>query len=46
MNYFPKTEYCRPLVTNDEGVEKKTNPYFKNTCTLSIAENEAELFWF
>ena len=42
MKYFPKTEYCGPLVTNYESVEKTTNPYFKNPRTLSIAKNEAE----
>ena len=42
MNYFPKTEYWRPLVSNDESVDKTTNQYFKNSRTPSVAENESE----
>ena len=42
MNYFPKTEYLRPLVPNTKSVDKTTNPSFKNPCALSIAENEAD----
>ena len=42
MNYFPKTAYWWPLVPNAESVDKTTNPYFKNPCAPSVAENEAE----
>ena len=42
MTYFPKTSYRRPLVHNAESVDETTNPYFKNTRTPSVAENEAE----
>ena len=41
MNYFPKTEYWRPLVPNAESVDNKTNPYFKNTFAPSVADTEA-----
>ena len=37
ITYFPKTGYWTPLVTNVESVDKKTNPYFKNICALSVA---------
>ena len=42
MNYFPTTAYWRHLVTNAESVDKTTNPYFKNPCAPSVAENEEE----
>ena len=42
MNYFPKTEYWRPLFPNAESVDKTTNKYFKNPRAPSVAENEAE----
>ena len=42
MNYFPKTEYWRPLAPNAESVDKPTNPYFKNTCAPYVAGNEVE----
>ena len=42
MNYFPITEYWRPLVPNAEIVYKITNPYFKNPCTPFVAENDAD----
>ena len=42
MNYLPKTAYWRPLVPNDESVDKKINQSFKNPCSQSVAENEAE----
>ena len=42
MNYFPKTEYWRPLVTNAESVDKTTNTSLKNPRAPSIAENESE----
>ena len=41
MNYFPKTEYWRPLFPNDEGVDKTNNP-LKNLCASSLAENESD----
>ena len=44
MNSFPKTAYWRPLVPNAESVDKKTNPYFKNTRAPYVAQNEAEFF--
>ena len=42
INHFPNTEYWKPLVPNAKIVGKTTNPYFKNLCAPSIAENEAE----
>ena len=42
MNYSSQTEYCRPLVTNYESLDKTTNTYFKNLCNPSVAKNEAE----
>ena len=42
MTYFPKTSHRRPLVPNDESVDKTTNTYFKNTRAPPAAENEAE----
>ena len=42
MNYLPKTAYWRPLVPNDESVDETTNPYFKNRCAPSVAEDEAD----
>ena len=44
MTSFPKTEYWRHLVPNAESVDNTTNPYFKNTRTTSVAENEADFF--
>ena len=40
MTYFPKAAHRRPLVPNDESVDKTTNTYFKNTCVPHVAENE------
>ena len=37
MNYFPKTAYWRPLVTNAKSVHKTTYPYFKNPRAPSLA---------
>ena len=42
MNYFPKTEYWRHLVPNDESLDNTTSTSFKNPRALSVAENEAE----
>ena len=42
MNYYPKTEYWRPLVPNAKSMENTTNPYFKNPRAPYVAENEAE----
>ena len=42
MNYFSKTLYCRPLVPNAESMDKKINPYFKNSRAPYVAENESE----
>ena len=42
MNYFPKTAYWRTLAPNSESTDKKTNPYSKNPCDPSVAENKAE----
>ena len=44
MDYFPKTPYWKPLIPNAESVDERTNPYFKNPCAPSVAENEAEFF--
>ena len=41
MNYFSKTLYCRPLVPNAESMDKKINPYFKNSRAPYVAENES-----
>ena len=41
MDYYPKTEYWRPLVPNYESVDKTTYPYFKNPRTPFVVENEA-----
>ena len=41
MNYFPKAAYWRPLVPNDESVDKANNTSFKNPCDPSVAEKEA-----
>ena len=46
MNYFPKTVYWRPLVTNAESVDKTTNSYFKNPRAPSVAEMNRSLFCF
>ena len=40
MKSFPKTSYCRTLVTNAESVYKTTNPHFKNPCAPSFAETK------
>ena len=42
MKYSPKTKYWWPEVPNAESVDKTTNPYLKNTCAPSVAENEAD----
>ena len=42
MNYYPKTAYWGPIVPNSEGVDKTTNPYFKNPRAPYIAKTEAE----
>ena len=42
MNYYPKTEYWKPLVTNSESVYKTTNPYFNNHLAPYVAKKEAE----
>ena len=42
MNYFTKTEYWRPLGTNDESLDKTTNPHFKNPCAPYVGKNEAD----
>ena len=40
MNYFPKTEYWRPLVPSSESVEKTTNTSFKNPHAISITKKK------
>ena len=40
MNYYSKTDYWRPLVTNSESVDNTTNPYFRNPCAQYIAEDK------
>ena len=42
MNYYPKTAYWRPLVSNAEKVVKTTNSTFNFFRAPSVAENEAE----
>ena len=42
MTSFPKIAHWRPIVPNDESVDKTTNPYFKNTCVPPVAENKTE----
>ena len=42
MNYYPQTEYWRPLVPNIESVNKITNPYLNISRAPSVAENERE----
>ena len=40
MNYFPKTAYWRPLVSNDESVDETINTSFKSPRAPYFAENE------
>ena len=46
MISVPKTEYWRPLVPNNECVDKTTNLFFKNYSDPSSAEDETEFVLF
>ena len=46
MNYFTKTVYWRPLVPNDESVDKTTNPYFKILAPHLLRKMKQSLVWF
>ena len=37
MTYFTKTAYWRTLFLNDQSVDNKTNPHFKNLRTPCVA---------
>ena len=45
MNYYPKTAYWRPLFTNAESVDKKTNTYFKILVPHLLRETKHSLLW-
>ena len=45
VTYFTKTEYCRPLVTNVESVEKTTNTSFKIYAPHLFRKTNQILFW-
>ena len=42
MTSFTKIACWRPLIPNDEILDKTTYPYFENPRVSPIAENEAE----
>ena len=45
MTSFPKTEYWRPLLPNDESVDETTNPYFKTLSPHLLQKVKHILFW-
>ena len=46
MNYFPKTEYWRPLVPDSESADETNYTYLKILAPHMLHKMKQSLFWF